>query len=267
MNKTPRTWPKALALLVMVLSSLYLLIGGVWLASLGGSWYYLIAGVLLAIVSVLYARNHSSSLWLYGGILLGTLLWGLWESGSDFWALAPRVDVWFLLGLWLILPFTGRQLGDAGKPKAAIATVMLAILATLAYSWFNDPQEMNGVISRAQPAPAVTAGIANEDWPAYARTQGGGRYSPLTQINEQNVKNLEVAWTYHTGDFKTGNDSGETTNQVTPIKVGNTVYICTAHQFLDAIDAKTGKRLWRFRPQIVQYQNLSTFDLPWCVLP
>ena len=70
MNKTPRTWPKALALLVMVLSSLYLLIGGVWLASLGGSWYYLIAGVLLAIVSVLYARNHSSSLWLYGGILM-----------------------------------------------------------------------------------------------------------------------------------------------------------------------------------------------------
>ena len=142
MGNASRTWPKALALLVMVLSSLYLLIGGVWLMSLGGSWYYLIAGVLLAVVSVLYAKNRSSSLWLYGGLVLATLLWGLWEVGSDFWALAPRVDVWFLLGLWLILPFTSRQLGDAGKPKAAIATVMLAILATLAYSWFNDSQEM-----------------------------------------------------------------------------------------------------------------------------
>ena len=140
MRNTLRTWPKALALLVMVLTSLYLLIGGAWLMSLGGSWYYLIVGILLAMVSVLYAKNRSSSLWLYSGILLGTLLWGLWEVGSDFWALAPRVDVWFLLGLWLILPFTGRQLGDAGKPKAAMATIMLAILATLTYSWFNDPQ-------------------------------------------------------------------------------------------------------------------------------
>ena len=257
MRNTSRTWPKALALLVMVLTSLYLLIGGAWLMSLGGSWYYLIVGILLAMVSVLYAKNRSSSLWLYSGILLGTLLWGLWEVGSDFWALAPRVDVWFLLGLWLILPFTGRQLGDAGKPKAAMATIMLAILATLTYSWFNDPQEINGVISRAQPAPAQTAGIANEDWPAYARTQGGARYSPLTQINEQNVKNLEVAWTYHTGDFKTASDSGETTNQVTPVKVGDTVYICTAHQFLDAIDAKTGKRLWRFDPKL---SNTKTFQ-------
>ena len=114
MRNTSRTWPKALALLVMVLTSLYLLIGGAWLMSLDGSWYYLIVGILLAMVSVLYAKNRSSSLWLYSGILLGTLLWGLWEVGSDFWALAPRVDVWFLLGLWLILPFTGRQLGDAG---------------------------------------------------------------------------------------------------------------------------------------------------------
>ena len=38
MGNASRTWPKALALLVMVLSSLYLLIGGVWLMSLGGSW-------------------------------------------------------------------------------------------------------------------------------------------------------------------------------------------------------------------------------------
>ena len=84
LRNTSRTWPKALALLVMVLSSLYLLIGGVWLMSLGGSWYYLIAGVLLAVVSVLYAQNRSSSLWLYGGLVLATLLWGLWEVGSDF---------------------------------------------------------------------------------------------------------------------------------------------------------------------------------------
>ncbi len=42
------------------------------------------------------------------------------------------------------------------------------------------------------------------------------RYSPLTQIDSDNVKGLEVAWTFRTGEIPTENDSGETTNQVTP---------------------------------------------------
>ncbi len=76
------------------------------------------------------------------------------------------------------------------------------------------------------------------------------RYSPLAQINADNVKDLKVAWTYRTRDFKTDKDSGETTNQVTPIKVGNNMYICTTHQFLVALDPATGKEKWRFDPKL-----------------
>ncbi|MCP5961389.1 membrane-bound PQQ-dependent dehydrogenase, glucose/quinate/shikimate family, partial [Klebsiella pneumoniae] len=46
------------------------------------------------------------------------------------------------------------------------------------------------------------------------------------------------------------NDSGETTNQVTPIKIGNNMFICTAHQQLIAIDPATGKEKWRFDPKL-----------------
>ena len=111
----------------------------------------------------------------------------------------------------------------------------------MVYSVFNDPQEIRGTLTTKQPTPAAIEGIADGDWPAYGRTQSGLRYSPLSQINETNVKDLKVAWEYHTGETKTDNDSGETTNQVTPIKVGNNVYLCTTHQRLVSLDPTTGK--------------------------
>lgn len=55
---------------------------------------------------------------------------------------------------------------------------------------------------------------------------------------------------FRTGDLKRNSDPGEITNEVTPIKVGNTLYLCTAHQMLFALDAATGKEKWRFDPHI-----------------
>jgi quinoprotein glucose dehydrogenase len=49
-----------------------------------------------------------------------------------------------------------------------------------------------------------------------------------------------VAWTFRTGDFAGKNDPGETTFEVTPIKIRDTLYLCSPHQRLFAVDAKTG---------------------------
>jgi len=43
-----------------------------------------------------------------------------------------------------------------------------------------------------------------QEWPYYGGDAGGMRYSPLTQINRGNVRRLQVAWTYHTGDLSDG---------------------------------------------------------------
>ena len=43
-----------------------------------------------------------------------------------------------------------------------------------------------------------------EGWPTWGGPPGGSKYSPLTQINRENVKDLEVAWTYRTGDITGG---------------------------------------------------------------
>ncbi|MFA9285520.1 glucose/quinate/shikimate family membrane-bound PQQ-dependent dehydrogenase [Comamonas sp. SY3] len=236
---------------ILVLVTLFLVGGGGWLIALGGSAYYLVAGVVLAVITWLYARDRVASLWLYAVLLFATIAWGIWESGTDFWALTPRLDIWFVLGLWLVLPWASRRLLPSAGAKSLLSLGLVAVLAVLGLSWFNDPQEVNGSLARAPSAQKTpVAGVADADWPSYGRTQAGVRYSPLAQINDSNVNKLQLAWKYQTGDFKGEDDSGETTAELTPIKVGNRMFICTTHQFLDALDPATGKRLWRFDPQL-----------------
>ena len=240
----------ALTLLFSVLCSLALLIGGVWLLSLGGSVYYLISGLAMTGFSWLLWKKKGGALYLYAAILIVSALWAWNEAGSDYWNLVPRLDIWVLLGIWLILPFSYRRFNTQNKkPLSAMLIALLANVALLAGSAMHDPQEINGTLPTADTQPAAST-VPAEDWTAYGRTQEGVRYSPLMQINEKNVKDLQVAWQYETGDHKNANDPGEITNEVTPLKVGNMLYLCTPHQILIALDAASGKEKWRFDPKL-----------------
>lgn len=76
-----------LTALFAALCGLYLLIGGGWLVAIGGSWYYPIAGLVMLGVAWMLWRSKRAALWLYAALLLGTMIWGVWEVGFDFWAL------------------------------------------------------------------------------------------------------------------------------------------------------------------------------------
>ncbi|WP_435929115.1 glucose/quinate/shikimate family membrane-bound PQQ-dependent dehydrogenase [Dryocola sp. BD613] len=251
-----------LSALFAVLTGLYLLIGGIWLVAIGGSWYYPIAGVVMLVTAWLLWQRKVLALWIYAALLLCTLAWAVWEVGFDFWALTPRLDVLFFFGIWLLLPFVYRQfiLPSAGAVPALGAVLAITVVA-LIWAVFNDPQEINGTLSAdaaASAAPAST--IPDADWPAYGRNQEGQRYSPLKQINDKNVGQLKEAWSFQTGDLKRPNDSGEVTNEVTPIKIRDTLYLCSAHQQLFALDAATGKQKWKFDPRLESnptYQHVT----------
>ncbi|KAA9000661.1 glucose/quinate/shikimate family membrane-bound PQQ-dependent dehydrogenase [Affinibrenneria salicis] len=240
-----------LTVLFAACTGLYLLAGGIWLATLRGSWYYLIAGVAMLITAWLLYRRRAGALLLYAVFLLATTLWALWEVGSDFWALTPRLDVTFFFGLWIALPLVYRGLtAKSGAARGALTVSLAFTVVVLIYAVFNDPQEINGTLSREPAAAVDKSPVADGDWPAYGRTQAGTRYSPLSQINDQNVGQLQQAWTFRTGDVKTANDPGEITDEVTPIKIRDTLYLCTPHQKLFALDAATGKEKWHFDPQL-----------------
>ncbi|PYE28071.1 quinoprotein glucose dehydrogenase [Paraburkholderia silvatlantica] len=240
-----------ITLLFTALTALYLLIGGAYLLSLGGSAYYVVTGVVLLGVTWMLYRRSSSALVLYALVLVGTAIWSLWESGSDFWALAPRSGVLVVFGVWLLLLVSWRLEGAKKLGVSSLVGALVIWTGVLVYACFNDPQTVNGTLSASNGTPAAHVdGIAPSDWPAYGRDQEGTRYSPLQAITPDNVKNLQVAWTFRTGDMKGPNDPVEITDEVTPIKIGNLLYLCSPHQKLFALDAQTGELKWKFDPKL-----------------
>lgn len=245
--------------------------GGVWLIVLGGSWYYLVAGLAFLGTAVLLAQRRPAAWGLYAVLVVGTLIWALREVGLDWWPLAARGDLVFVIGLLLLTPFVTNRLLDRTVPPpqrpsplrgsglALTAALSLALVVAVA-SWFIDVHATRGALPSAraaasEPSPLTPTSqkpeLPDGEWHAYGRTGWGQRYSPLDQITPENVDQLEVAWHYHTGDISQPGDPVETTFQVTPLKIGDLLYLCTPHQNVIALDATTGAEVWRYDPQIL----------------
>ena len=77
---------------------------------------------------------------------------------------------------------------------------------------------------------------ADASWPAYSGGHGSEQYSSLTQINKNNVKQLEVVWSYPTGEK--GN------YLFNPLIVDGVMYVLAKNNSVVALDAVTGKELW-----------------------
>lgn len=241
--------------IVFALIGLVLGGGGLWLIMLGGSWYYAIAGLGFLITAFLLFARRGAALTIYALLILGTLGWAIWEVGFDWWQLGPRGGVIILLGLWLLLPPIRRGLGFASPTgevyNASALPLGIAVLAAIAvagYSMTQDPLDLAGELPVGKTTAAVDLGgnVPEGEWHQYGRTPYGQRYSPLAQITPDNVGKLQVAWQYQTGDVKRPDDIGETTYQVTPLKIKDTLYVCTPHNLAIALDAATGKEKWKF---------------------
>src|SRR5258708_27782071 len=72
--------------------------GGVTLVRLGGSPYYVIAGIGLIASGIQLLRQRASGVWLYAFVVSGTLIWSLAESGLSIWGLLPRLATFVGLG-------------------------------------------------------------------------------------------------------------------------------------------------------------------------
>ncbi|MBX5202820.1 glucose/quinate/shikimate family membrane-bound PQQ-dependent dehydrogenase [Rhizobium sp. NZLR1] len=229
--------------------------GGLWLVTLGGSIFYLFAGLMFLITAGLLLMRKAVALWVYAVLVVAALAWAIWEVGFDWWQLGPRGGMIILLGLWLLTPWIRRPLGFrsptgityGANPWPLAVPVILAILVAL-YSMTTDPHDLAGELPKDQVAanPAFGGSVPDGEWHQYGRTPFGQRYSPLDQITAENVSTLKETWRYQTGDVKRPDDVGETTYQVTPLKVKDTLYLCTPHNWAIALDAKTGKEKWKY---------------------
>jgi len=77
------------------------------------------------------------------------------------------------------------------------------------------------------------------------------RYSPLAQVNRENVSRLKVAWVFHTGDVSDGSHDRQRSGlETTPILVDGTLYLTTAFNRVIALDPATGQQRWAYDPHI-----------------
>jgi alcohol dehydrogenase (cytochrome c) len=92
------------------------------------------------------------------------------------------------------------------------------------------------------------------DWLHWRRTYNGWGYSPLTQINRKNVKDLRVAWTFSM------DSSPDAVNETTPLVHDGVMFLWNFGETIDAIDAKTGTLLWKFTHDLPDdYPSLPGF--------
>src|SRR5687768_16377947 len=97
--------------------------------------------------------------------------------------------------------------------------------------------------AHAAPAPDV-------GWAAYGNDAGGSHHSPLADIDRANVRQLLVAWTFHTGAFATKSPlDGKAAFEATPIVAGGLLVFTTPFSEVIALDPGTGTARWRFDPK------------------
>jgi len=97
------------------------------------------------------------------------------------------------------------------------------------------------------PALLLCAGrtqAADQNWPTYLGDAARSHFSPLDQIDRRNVRRLEVAWVYHSGDAR----EDRSQNQCNPLIIDGVLYGTSPQLKLLALDAATGRELWRFDP-------------------
>jgi quinoprotein glucose dehydrogenase len=273
-----RIYASAIALL-LIFNGLIIAGGGVWLLSLGGSLYYLPAGVGLILAGLFVLRQSMLGFWIYLIVFAATLLWALWERGLDGWAQVPRLvaPTVIMLLLLIALPALRRRAGEARGALGAIAVV----IAGGAAAWVEPSIVPSDVLAQSEPevgparppvvappadnAPSVAPGelasaspptrdplpmlATGADWPAYGGTHHATRYTELDEITPENVAFLEQAWEFRTGDMPE-EDEGDYSPENTPLKVGDTLFVCSAMGTVIGVDAATGLEEWRHDPGV-----------------
>ena len=132
-------------------------------------------------------------------------------------------------------------LNNTGAPIGIFLPTWLALL------W------LSGLTLACGPTSPIDYSGPTALWPEFsgpAKGQGS-HYSPLTQINRENVGQLELAWEHRTGDAFPGSaELAPTAHQVTPLVVNDTLYYCTPYMRVFALDPETGEERWVFDPQL-----------------
>ncbi|HQR24463.1 MAG TPA: PQQ-dependent dehydrogenase, methanol/ethanol family, partial [Steroidobacteraceae bacterium] len=135
------------------------------------------------------------------------------------------------------------------RSRAAMLTIAIVCLAglpgaesSLAKSTLKPKERLAQKFAMIDGARIAAADSEPQNWLAHGRTYGEQRYSPLTQVNADNVSKLGLAWSYATGTRRG--------LQATPIVVDGVMFTTGVWSVVYALDAKTGEEIWKYDPEV-----------------
>lgn len=273
--------------LLQVLAAVLLLLGlvmaglGAWLVTLGGSLYFVLAGIAMVAAAALVLGGRAvAGVALFAAVVAGTVAWALWEIASKGWMpvwgvdLASRSGV--LLGLLALMAValalmprpphptrTGHvPRSQRGPVMVGLALLGLAVAVPMGLTRWAPAFAQPAIHLTQAPPPAVapdavattTFGRAAsapgaEEWTAYGGSNLGQRFAQASQITRDNVGQLEPAWTFRTGDMAP-NERVFFAFQNTPLKIGDSLYVCSSSGQVFALHPATGTQQWHFDPAV-----------------
>jgi quinoprotein glucose dehydrogenase len=244
------------------LLGLVMFILGIRLVALGGTFYFLLCGALLLAGAVMaWMGRDRTALIVFGVALLLTVIWSLVEIAGKGWLPVWGVDfaarVGLLAGLVVAtgLAFLLWRVPPRAAPRRFALGGVLGAAAAVAVILFVSWEKTETASAAVPPTASAAAGgtqttEAGAEWTAFGGTNDGRRYSSLRQITTGNVKDLQEAWTFRSGDYTPAEGRVFYSAQNTPIKVGNFLYTCTPSNQVYALDPATGEALWHYNPKV-----------------
>lgn len=225
--------------------------GGIYLVILHGSLYFLLCGSTLIVSAALLWKQRREGAALYLLAILATLAWTIWECGYDAWVLISRMSLLVLVGAISIIPVIWRALAWRSLHISRVHIVGLALVTPIVGTLLRtvarpavpvDPVYQVGSLNAESPRKGWRFGHSpvptNGDWREYGGDIGGTRFSALGEITPSNVAQLKLVWRYRRAPHSV--------METTPLKIDRTLYFCTGHTGVTALDAETGVERWRF---------------------
>src|ERR1700732_4560278 len=136
--------------------------------------------------------------------------------------------------------------------KLSVSRVVIAILAGICCGANASAEDAGGQVLSPQRIRSITSAIdgnaiianakTTKDWLSYGLDYSESRYSKLSQINTESVKNLGLKWTYNLESLRGV--------EATPLIVDGIMYVSASWSVVHAIDVRTGKRIWTYDPEV-----------------
>src|SRR5208282_2118495 len=140
------------SLVILLITGLGMALPGLYLAALGGSLYYAVAGGLILLSAWLVMRRQQFGVTLFWLVFLATVIWAVWEVGTDSWALMPRLVYLAIVALWLLL-FADHPL----SARAKLAVLLLPILGVAGAIGLLSLHRTASAASIPETIPAASA--------------------------------------------------------------------------------------------------------------